>query len=233
MGNTHEACVDCLKGIEATSCSSRRSSASWTSTTSARRSPLRAGDRHRPVAVRLLRAAASRFEELDPGRHLKDDPELKAKYEAGHGRRRGASDVRQRQARPRAVLQRQGQLHRLPRRRNLTDEKYHNLGVGMDKEKPDLGRAEVTKDEKDNGAFKTPTIRNVAQSAPYMHDGSQKTLEEVVEWYAKGGHPNPYLSDKIKKLDLTDQDKKRPGRVHEERCTGDFPKVEPRGRLPE
>jgi cytochrome c peroxidase len=40
-----------------------------------------------------------------------------------------------------------------------------------------------------------------------MHDGSQKTLEEVVEWYAKGGHPNPYLSDKIKKLDLTAQDK--------------------------
>ena len=41
-----------------------------------------------------------------------------------------------------------------------------------------------------------------------MHDGSQKTLEEVVEWYAKGGHPNPHLDEKIKKLDLTDQDKK-------------------------
>ena len=41
-----------------------------------------------------------------------------------------------------------------------------------------------------------------------MHDGSQATLEEVVEWYAKGGHPNPHLSDKIKKLDLTAQDKK-------------------------
>ena len=41
-----------------------------------------------------------------------------------------------------------------------------------------------------------------------MHDGSQKTLEEVVDWYAKGGHPNPHLDEKIKKLDLTDQDKK-------------------------
>ena len=119
---------------------------------------------------------------------------------------------------------------------NLTDEKYHNLGVGMDKEKPDLGREEVTKDEKDRGAFKTPTIRNVAQSAPYMHDGSQKTLEEVVEWYAKGGHPNPHLSDKIKKLDLTDQDKKDLVAVHEEACTAISPRS-PRspariGRLP-
>src|SRR5262249_42924121 len=90
---------------------------------------------------------------------------------------------------------------------NLTDEKYHNIGIGMDKEKPDIGREEVTKDPKDHGAFKTPTIRNVALSAPYMHDGSVKTLEEVVEWYAKGGHPNPALSEKIKKLNLTDQDK--------------------------
>ena len=40
-----------------------------------------------------------------------------------------------------------------------------------------------------------------------MHDGSQKTLEEVVEWYDKGGHPNPYLSDKMKKLNLTAQEK--------------------------
>ena len=89
----------------------------------------------------------------------------------------------------------------------------------------------MTKDEKDTGAFKTPTIRNVALSAPYMHDGSQETLEEVVEWYAKGGHPNPHLSDKIKKLDLTDQDKKDLVEFMKA-CTGEFPKVET-GRLPE
>src|SRR4029078_12332592 len=83
---------------------------------------------------------------------------------------------------------------------NLTDEKYHNIGVGMDKEKPDIGREEVSKDPKERGPFKTPTVRNVALSGPYMHDGSLNTLEEVVEWYAKGGHPNPSLSDKIKKL---------------------------------
>jgi len=91
---------------------------------------------------------------------------------------------------------------------NFADELYHNLGVGMEAAKPDLGRYSETKQEKDKGAFKTPTLRNIAQTAPYMHDGSQATLEDVVEWYAKGGHPNPHLSDKIKKLDLTAQDKK-------------------------
>lgn len=107
---------------------------------------------------------------------------------------------------------------------NFTDEKYHNLGVGMEQQKPDLGRYEITRDEKDKGAFKTPTIRNVALSAPYMHDGSQKTLEEVVEWYARGGHPNPYLSDKIKKLNLTEQDKKDLVEYMKS-LTGPFPKV--------
>src|SRR5206468_1231078 len=58
---------------------------------------------------------------------------------------------------------------------NLTDELYHNLGVGMAAEEPDLGRFVVTHEEKERGAFKTPTIRNVTLSAPYMHDGSQKT----------------------------------------------------------
>ena len=90
---------------------------------------------------------------------------------------------------------------------NFTDEKYHNLGIGMDKPMPDLGRFDQTKVDKDRGAFKTPTVRNISQTAPYMHDGSLKTLEEVVEWYDKGGHPNPYLSDKIKKLNLTAQEK--------------------------
>ncbi|MCR9295260.1 MAG: c-type cytochrome [bacterium] len=114
---------------------------------------------------------------------------------------------------------------------NFSDEKYHNIGVGMEAEKPDLGRFEVTGEEKDKGAFKTPTVRNVAMTAPYMHDGSQKTLREVVEWYAKGGHPNPYLSDKIKKFEATDQE------IDDlvafmEALTGDLPQVET-GRLPE
>jgi cytochrome c peroxidase len=113
---------------------------------------------------------------------------------------------------------------------NFTDEKYHNLGVGMAAAKPDLGRYEITKDEKDMGAFKTPTIRNVALSAPYMHDGSLKTLEEVVEWYDKGGHPNPHLSDKIKKLNLTPQEKQDLV-AYMKSLTGEFSKVAT-GRLP-
>lgn len=114
---------------------------------------------------------------------------------------------------------------------NLTDEKYHNLGVGMDAKEPDVGRYAVTKDDKDWGAFKTPTIRNVALSAPYMHDGTQKTLLEVVEHYDKGGTPNKNLSDKMKKLKLTPQEKQDLV-AFMEACTGKFPKVET-GRLPE
>lgn len=114
---------------------------------------------------------------------------------------------------------------------NFTDEKYHNLGVGMDAEEPDLGRFVVTQEEKDRGAFKTPTVRNVALTAPYMHDGSQKTLAEVVEWYDKGGHPNPWLSKDIRKLNLTAEEKADLV-AFMEALTGDFPDVE-HGRLPE
>ncbi|MGD9636348.1 MAG: cytochrome-c peroxidase [Pirellulales bacterium] len=113
---------------------------------------------------------------------------------------------------------------------NFTDELYHNLGVGMDAAKPDVGRMEVTKNEKDRGAFKTPTIRNVSLTGPYMHDGSQKTLAEVVEWYDKGGHPNPNLDEKIKPLKLTAEEKADLV-AFMEALTGDLPKVES-GRLP-
>ena len=114
---------------------------------------------------------------------------------------------------------------------NLTDEKYHNLGVGIDKATPDEGRFAITKDRKDWGAFKTPTIRNVASSAPYMHDGSLKTLEDVVEHYNKGGVPNKNLSDKIKKLDLKTHEKTELVEFMKA-CTGSFPKVET-ARLPQ
>ena len=107
---------------------------------------------------------------------------------------------------------------------NFTDEKYHNIGIGMDKPKPDLGRYDQTKVDKDRGAFKTPTVRNISQTGPYMHDGSLKTLEEVVEWYDKGGHPNPYLSDKMKKLNLTAQEKEDLV-SYMKALQGDLPKV--------
>lgn len=114
---------------------------------------------------------------------------------------------------------------------NLADEKYHNLGIGMDAQEPDIGRAAITGNDKDWGAFKTPTIRNVALSAPYMHDGSLKTLMDVVEHYNKGGIPNKNLSDKIVKLNLTQQEKLDLV-AFMEACTGPFPEVET-NRLPE
>jgi len=89
---------------------------------------------------------------------------------------------------------------------NFTDENYNNIGVGMAAKDPDLGRYKVTKLEGHQGAFKTPTLREIANTAPYMHDGSQKTLEEVVAFYNQGGHPNKWLSPKIKRLKLTKQE---------------------------
>ncbi len=89
----------------------------------------------------------------------------------------------------------------------LSDSLFHNLGVGMNKPNPDLGRAKETKLEKDNGAFKTPTLRDLLRTAPYMHDGSVKTLEEVIDLYDRGGEPNPWLDTKMKPLGLTKEEK--------------------------
>jgi cytochrome c peroxidase len=91
---------------------------------------------------------------------------------------------------------------------NFTDEKFHNLGVGMNLEKPDLGRFVVTNVEGDKGAFKTPTLRNIVLTAPYMHDGSEGTLEEVVEFYDRGGNRNPWLSKDIQPLGLSPSEKR-------------------------
>ena len=90
---------------------------------------------------------------------------------------------------------------------NLTDNAFHNIGVGMNKKEPDLGRYNVTKTELDKGAFKTPTLRDIEKTAPYMHDGSVKTLEDVVEFYNKGGEPNKWLDKKLKPLNLTKKEK--------------------------
>ncbi|HXG09530.1 MAG TPA: cytochrome c peroxidase [Gemmataceae bacterium] len=89
---------------------------------------------------------------------------------------------------------------------NFTDEQFHNTGVGWGKEPPDLGRFAVTGRETDRGRFKTPTLRGVARTAPYMHDGSIATLEEVVEFYNQGGRPNPHLDPAITPLGLSKQE---------------------------
>ena len=92
---------------------------------------------------------------------------------------------------------------------NFTDNQYHNLGAKAMANMPeDLGRFGVTHKAEDRGAFKTPTLRNVALTAPYMHDGSIATLEDVVEFYDRGGDDAPNKSKLIFKLNLTTQEKK-------------------------
>ncbi|MCP3977804.1 MAG: c-type cytochrome [bacterium] len=92
---------------------------------------------------------------------------------------------------------------------NFTDSQFHNLGVGWDAaagEFSDQGRWDFTKNEADRGAFKTPTLREVARRAPYMHDGSVATLRDVVELYVRGGEANPHLSPKVTELGLTEEE---------------------------
>jgi cytochrome c peroxidase len=114
---------------------------------------------------------------------------------------------------------------------SLSDNKFHNIGVAaknkdfaalarraakvkdpaelaFDPEFTELGRFVVTKQPKDIGAFKTPGLRDVALTAPYMHDGSEATLLDVVNFYDKGGEPNPYLDGGVVPLKLTEQEKK-------------------------
>ena len=100
----------------------------------------------------------------------------------------------------------------------FTDERFHNTGVAwvQDRREPgretrdsapgalaDLGRFVVSGKESDRGAFKTPTLREVARTAPYMHDGTIATLDAVVEFYDGGGRVNPHLDSEIRPLRLT------------------------------
>ncbi|MCA9221218.1 MAG: c-type cytochrome [Planctomycetales bacterium] len=94
--------------------------------------------------------------------------------------------------------------HKVP---NFADGGFHNLGVGAKAESPDVGRFAVTNLEGDKGRFKTPTLRDIERTAPYMHDGSQATLEEVVKFYVDGGEKNPHLDEEMKPLKLTEQER--------------------------
>lgn len=85
----------------------------------------------------------------------------------------------------------------------FTDDGFHNTGVSWGKAPPDLGRYNVTKEEGDKGKFKTPSLRGAALTPPYMHDGSLRTLEEVVEFYNRGGGKNPQLDSIVAPLGLT------------------------------
>ena len=91
----------------------------------------------------------------------------------------------------------------------FSDGKFHNIGAGINAsgEMTDLGRYEQTHVDADKGAFRTPGLRNVALTAPYMHDGSLKTLKDVVDFYAGGGTSNAQLDPEIHELKLSGQER--------------------------
>ena len=90
----------------------------------------------------------------------------------------------------------------------FSDQTFHNIGVGADAAEPDIGREAITKDPNDRGKFKTPGLRNVAQTHPYLHTGAEKTLMAVVEYYDRGGNRNPNLDPMMLPLHLTQGEKK-------------------------
>ena len=107
---------------------------------------------------------------------------------------------------------------------SFTDEGFHNTGVAWrDDQYADEGRFAVSNIDRDRGAFKTPTLRDLTRTAPYMHDGSLATIEDVVEFYSNGGRPNPQLDARIRPLNLTFDEKRAlsaflrslTGRIHE------------------
>ena len=119
----------------------------------------------------------------------------------------------------------------------FTDNRFHNIGVGIndiqeevprlageflkakatmeevdrkvlsDKKTSEIGRFVVTQGFDDLGSFKTPTLRNIAVTGPYMHDGSIATLEEVVDFYDRGGQSNPHLDRIMKPLNLNEKER--------------------------
>ena len=89
----------------------------------------------------------------------------------------------------------------------FTDEKLHNTGIFVDS--GDIGRQGITGERRDRGAFKTPSLRNVALTAPYMHNGSLPTLEAVIDFYDRGGNDNAALDDEVQPLGLSDVEKRQ------------------------
>jgi cytochrome c peroxidase len=106
----------------------------------------------------------------------------------------------------------------------FTDGKFHNLGAGMNSngELMDQGRYTHTGSDADRGAFRTPSLRNVAMTSPYLHDGSLKTLKDVIDFYVGGGNSNPQLDREIKPLKLSAQDRSDLV-IFLEALTGDMP----------
>jgi len=91
---------------------------------------------------------------------------------------------------------------------NFTDERFHNTGVAWrDRQWIDEGRFAVSGNLHDHGAFKTPTLREIARTSPYMHDGTFATLDDVVGFYDRGGNANPFRDPDLRSLGLTGPEK--------------------------
>ena len=98
---------------------------------------------------------------------------------------------------------------------NFTDEMFHNLGVGASTRRPassptsadGRSRPSGPRTPPRRGPSRPPPIRDITRTGPYMHDGSEKTLEQVVEYYNKGGNKNPSLDLDMKPLNLSDREK--------------------------
>jgi cytochrome c peroxidase len=95
------------------------------------------------------------------------------------------------------IFERSGECSECHSGFNLTDEKFASLGIGPDGHPPDLGLAEITGKRRDEGKFKVPTLREVIHTGPYMHDRRFRTLDEVLEFYRKGGQPGRQLDSRI------------------------------------
>jgi cytochrome c peroxidase len=95
------------------------------------------------------------------------------------------------------IFERSGECSECHSGFNFSDEKFASLGIGPDGRIPDLGLAEISMKRRDEGKFKVPTLREVVHTGPYMHDGRFRTLDEVLEFYRKGGKPGARLDSRI------------------------------------
>lgn len=112
---------------------------------------------------------------------------------------------------------------------SFSDSAFHNVGLDSD----DVGRKAISKLAGDHGAMKTPTLREIARTAPYMHNGSLKTLEDVVAHYNKGGNNNPFQDEEIHPLNLSPEEiADLVTFMKEGLSSADYPLVEP-PKLPE
>jgi cytochrome c peroxidase len=158
-----------------------------------------------PVTIRGLTRAIAAFERTLVSRKAPFD-----RYQAGHTDAMTASAVRGME-----IFQKKGRCAFCHKGFAFTNSEFHNIGVpsrnsnagGGKNGDMDVGRFSVTQREEDRGAFKTPTLRNIAETAPYMHNGVFNTLEEVVNFYDDGGGKNSRLDTLIKPLHLNDREK--------------------------